>query len=638
VTDRPQPGQMAGRYIYLRDNDSEKFWNIGWYPTTAKLDEFKASHKPGKTTISSVCGEIKADVTFSVAETEPAEIWQVEIENLSKKKRRLSLFVYCHWHNYPGTTAVFRGNEIITKQPLQDGLTLQSFLTLDHVVDSFDCDAEHFIGTYGTIARPQAVVDGKCARSESTDNPVGVLQKNITLGPTTSSKFNVIVGAVTNKSGSQVTSATVKRMVRESQNNNLSPEQWKSTLEKSIIRTPNEDLNRFINYFTKYQGYLGNSPDDRPSIANLASKLTNQISFKEFKAKNELLSLFNFQFKSGETTESINSSNPDFSLLGAVALCQTVNRYLAVTGEIDLLKERVSFFDSGSVSILEHVIRLTQAISRSLKDNPERHSFSERCLLLETLKEILPILTLANETDLVKRFERQIEDAPKLLTKFSIERGQIRLSKTDQLSATNQLWAIISSDISKKQKESLLNSTVKLLSSSIGLMESSKPGQINTSTLALFIKTATMLDRSDLALQMLEKQWPMELSNQPGRYRAEPYFFAKHIHSPGSIKTGQASTELDMLSAGTIWQTVTENIVGVQPVIGGLKVDPKIPRNWRQLDVSQEFRGAIYNIRIHNPLRVTGGVDRYSINGTKMPGNVIRPYRSGSHFVEVILG
>lgn len=638
VTDRPMPGQMAGRYIYLRDNDSEKFWNIGWYPTTTKLDEFKASHRPGSTTISSVCGEISAEVTFTVAQNEPTEVWQVEIENLSKKKRRLSLFVYCHWHNYPGTAAVFRGNEIITKQPLQDGLTLQSFLTLDHVVDSFDCDAEHFIGTYGTIASPQAVVDGKCARSESSDNPVGVLQKNITLGPTTSSKFNVILGAVINKTGNQITGATIKKLVRECQDNSLSPEHWKSKLEKSIIRTPNEELNRYLNYFIKYQGYIGNSPDDLPTVANLACKLTNQIPFRESETREELLALFRYQFKSGETTERIDSSNPDFSLLGAVALCQAVNRYLTTTGETELLKERVSFFDSGSVSVLEHLVRLTQVISKSLKNTPERHSFIERCQLIESLKETLPILSLANESDLVKRYERQVEDAPKTITKFTIERGRVHLSRAHEFTATNQLWAIISSSISNKQKELLFNSTVKLLASSTGLLETTSPGRINSSTLALFIRAATMLDRSDLALQLLEKQWPMELSNQPGRYRAEPYFFANHVHSPGTTKTGQASTELDMLSAGNIWQAVTENIIGIQPVIGGLKVDPKIPRNWRQLDVSREFRGAVYNIRIHNPLRVTSGVDRYSINGMKMPGNVIRPYRSGSHFVEVILG
>ena len=76
----------------------------------------------------------------------------------------------------------------------------------------------------------------------------------------------------------------------------------------------------------------------------------------------------------------------------------------------------------------------------------------------------------------------------------------------------------------------------------------------------------------------------------------------------------------------------------MQPVLGGLKIDPCIPRNWRQVEFSRHFRGAEYHIRILNPTRQTKGVDRIMVDGIRQTGNFIRPFQTGIHYVEVFLG
>jgi cellobiose phosphorylase len=49
------------------------------------------------------------------------------------------------------------------------------------------------------------------------------------------------------------------------------------------------------------------------------------------------------------------------------------------------------------------------------------------------------------------------------------------------------------------------------------------------------------------------------------------------------------------------------------------------------------FRGATYNITVKNPHNVSKGVVKLVVDGAEKPGNVIPPFASGTHEVEVIL-
>ena len=49
-------------------------------------------------------------------------------------------------------------------------------------------------------------------------------------------------------------------------------------------------------------------------------------------------------------------------------------------------------------------------------------------------------------------------------------------------------------------------------------------------------------------------------------------------------------------TAGWVYRSVTEYLLGVKPSINGLKIEPAMPRNWSGTKVSRRFRGAVYNI------------------------------------------
>jgi cellobiose phosphorylase len=76
-------------------------------------------------------------------------------------------------------------------------------------------------------------------------------------------------------------------------------------------------------------------------------------------------------------------------------------------------------------------------------------------------------------------------------------------------------------------------------------------------------------------------------------------------------------------SASWAYYTVTQYILGIQPDYYGLKIDPCIPSDWKELNITRRFRKKNFNIAIKNQGGVQKGVKRIIINGKEIEGNLI---------------
>ncbi len=77
------PLDMGGRYLYLRENNTGKYWSPSWMPTRTKLDEYECRHGQGYTIITSKSNGIKSSTRYFVPLGESLEIWQVTLTNES---------------------------------------------------------------------------------------------------------------------------------------------------------------------------------------------------------------------------------------------------------------------------------------------------------------------------------------------------------------------------------------------------------------------------------------------------------------------------------------------------------------------------------------------------------------------------
>jgi len=94
------PMDQPGRYIYIRDMESGKFWSPTWQPTPGvKLGSYECRHGAGYTRIASRYNGMAATLFYFVPpaakdEACPCELWVLKIKNTGKKARKLRSFSY----------------------------------------------------------------------------------------------------------------------------------------------------------------------------------------------------------------------------------------------------------------------------------------------------------------------------------------------------------------------------------------------------------------------------------------------------------------------------------------------------------------------------------------------------------------
>jgi cellobiose phosphorylase len=95
--------------------------------------------------------------------------------------------------------------------------------------------------------------------------------------------------------------------------------------------------------------------------------------------------------------------------------------------------------------------------------------------------------------------------------------------------------------------------------------------------------------------------------------------------TPGEAKnswlTGSASWHLTAISQ---W------ILGVRPELGGLRIDPVLPPTWPGFTARRRWRGATYEIVVHQEPGVGGRVQRLVVDGTSVEGSLVCPAPEGS--------
>jgi cellobiose phosphorylase len=103
----------------------------------------------------------------------------------------------------------------------------------------------------------------------------------------------------------------------------------------------------------------------------------------------------------------------------------------------------------------------------------------------------------------------------------------------------------------------------------------------------------------------------------------EPYVYCQFTNSKYNPHYG--ASRLPWLSGTASWAyyTVTQFILGIQPEYFGLRIDPCIPSDWKEIKITRRFRKKNLNITIKNTDGAQKGVKKITINGKEVEGNLI---------------
>ena len=83
-----------GKYIYIKDNDTNKIWSAAWKPVCAEPDFYECRHGIGYTKITSLNEGIETELLMFDAPNEPVEIINLKLKNKSSKKKSFCLYIF----------------------------------------------------------------------------------------------------------------------------------------------------------------------------------------------------------------------------------------------------------------------------------------------------------------------------------------------------------------------------------------------------------------------------------------------------------------------------------------------------------------------------------------------------------------
>jgi cellobiose phosphorylase len=105
-------------------------------------------------------------------------------------------------------------------------------------------------------------------------------------------------------------------------------------------------------------------------------------------------------------------------------------------------------------------------------------------------------------------------------------------------------------------------------------------------------------------------------------HRCEPYVYAQMIAGRDAATHGEAKNAWLTGTAAWNYVAITQWILGIQPTLDGLRIEPVIPNHWPGFEAKRTFRGATYHISVErigqgNQVRIE--VDGQPIEGTLLP-------------------
>jgi cellobiose phosphorylase len=140
----------------------------------------------------------------------------------------------------------------------------------------------------------------------------------------------------------------------------------------------------------------------------------------------------------------------------------------------------------------------------------------------------------------------------------------------------------------------------------------------------------TILGNGDAAFDYYKRTNPSARAPISDVHRCEPYVYAQTIAGRDAATFGEAKNSWLTGSASLHLTAISQWILGVRPELDGLRVDPVLPSSWDGFSARRRWRGATYEIVVHQEKGATGRVRQLVVDGEVIDGNLVPPAPAGS--------
>jgi N,N'-diacetylchitobiose phosphorylase len=146
------------------------------------------------------------------------------------------------------------------------------------------------------------------------------------------------------------------------------------------------------------------------------------------------------------------------------------------------------------------------------------------------------------------------------------------------------------------------------------------------------------LGHGNRAMKYYDAILPYNQNDEIEIRQSEPYSYCQFIMGKDHTAHGRARHPWLTGTAAWFYTAVTKYILGIRPTFTGLEIDPCIPSDWKDFEVSRLWRGATYLITVRNPQGYERGVKSIVVNGQPVEGIIPIQKAGTTNYVEVIMG
>lgn len=522
---------------------------------------------------------------------------------------------------------------------------------------------------------------------------VGVLKNSFMLKPGEEESFHVIIGAtgLTGQEKEIVDRLFATGKIEADFNEML--ERKKRMTEDIVIQTPDSKINNLVNRWIKQQIQLC-AEVGRDIGKGFRDQLQDAWAITAFNphlAKEKIIETLRYQNSDGSCVRAWLPLDTHIYSDGPVWIPPVVNAYLKETGDHSSLGITVPYLDKGEGTVWEHMLL---AVRYSSDDTGTRglvlahdgdwndslngigikgrgESVWTSVALYYALNNVREIAGyILNDTDLEEELLMRAEkikatvnstgwDGEWYLAGYNDEGEKVGscAEKEGSTYLNSQTWAVMVGVAEGERMEQCLRIVDEKLDSlygpltlyptytsynpSIGRLTSFIPGIWENGTPYCHGGTFKIVadccaGRGNKAYETMMKILPDSDSNPSDYSGCEPYALTNMYFGPDNPKAGKTMFAWVTGTAGWMFRSVTQYIMGFYPGFDEITIKPCIPDFWVRCSMKRAYRGDMYNILIINKNRSQSGVSKVVVDGKEIEGNRFKIFFDGKeHHITV---
>ena len=678
------------RYFYVRYNESGEIWNTGYFPTNKAGAKFTTNVGLGYSKFVMEYDGITIQSKVYLAPDEPVEIWEFAIQNSTSRKRKLWLAPYIEWllggyatfsspYSYLRSTYDAEHRAVLSyntsdERPHQ---RYNAFVATDGNVTQWCGGRRDFFGPFGTISDPHCLREGKMSGKEAwCEELAGAMAINLELAPQETQQVCVVLGSFdTEEEKNRLIGKTLAAAYRQQAWDKLINEK-KEMLSRVWVQTPDEQINRLVNIWSKQQIQLcvEFGRDGARGFRDTLQDAWGILPFNAPLAKAKIKETLAHQHSDGHGVRGWLPLQPHHYSDGPAWITPTVAAYLKETGDVALLDEVVPYLDKGQATVREHMLTGVRHLSGDLGvhglvlahegDWNDSLNWMGRGgkgesvwtsialyyslnILVEMARELFKDAALEKEMqERAERIKVAIDkhgwDGNWFLAGWSDFGNPVgsHTNKEGRTFLNSQTWAVMSGLATGERKEKCLKAVDEILESkhgsltltpaytsadkNVGRVTMLLPGMYENCTpychgTAFKIVADLTAGRADQALASYHKVMPDNPNHPSAVSGCEPYAFTNQYLGPTNGRAGDSISGWISGSAGWMFRAVVEYFCGIKPGYRGLTIEPCLPTKWNQVSVKRQLRGKTYDLVI---VRKGAGYE-ITVNGQPYKGGII---------------